>query len=392
MQPSERVAVTLAAMDNAPASGIITALREALEEHWAVHDVRLLLVDYQFSVLQPIEQPERSVSVEGTPAGRAFTAQQPVVASAEVGGVPVWWPVTVRGERLGVLQFHLPIAPGAEEHQELTQLATAVGYALAVAGKETDVYRQAARAQRLTLAAELLWQLLPGRAFAAAEFSIAGQLEPAYHVGGDNFDWSCSLDHLQLSVCDGNGVGGPAALLTTLAVTAIRNARRAGLNLADQACLADQAIYAHHTGRRSLQVLLLEIDLGTGLVKVVDAGSPQLLLLRDNTTELVELDAQLPLGMFDGTSYTEQAIQLRPGDRLIILSDGVHAALSPHQETFGSAKLQRAIHATEGQSPGETVRSLISGLRDHHEGTDLQDDAVVVCLDWIAVRPTPATR
>ena len=48
----------------------------------------------------------------------------------------------------------------------------------------------AARTQRLTLAAEMQWELLPGRSRIRPSFSLAGQLEPAYAVRGDSFDWA----------------------------------------------------------------------------------------------------------------------------------------------------------------------------------------------------------
>lgn len=406
MRPGERVAAMLAAMDRAPASGMMPALRGLLAEQFNARDVQLLLADYRMSVLQPVDRPHTLVWVDSSPAGRTFTTQQPVVGPVADRGALVCLPVTVRGERLGVLQFRLPRVAGtdgqlrvsgvddqprvlgADERQELTQLATTIGYALVVADKETDTYRRVARTERLTLAAELQWQLLPGRACSAAEFSLAGQLEPAYHVGGDNFDWCCADDHLLVSVCDGNGLGTHAALLTTLAVTALRNARRAGADLADQACLADQAVYAQHSGRRFPQMLLLRFDLATGLVRAVDAGSPLLLRLRHGTVKRVELDEQLPLGMFEGTNYTEQEFRVEPGDRLIIVSDGVHAARSPRDEEFGEAKLGRAVRTTGDQAPGEAVRSLIRELVAHHEGEELRDDAVVVCLDWTGQCPT----
>jgi serine phosphatase RsbU (regulator of sigma subunit) len=78
----------------------------------------------------------------------------------------------------------------------------------------------AARTQRLTLAAELQWQLLPGRSRIRPSFSLAGQLEPAYAVRGDSFDWAEHRGRLCLSVLNGMGDGITAALLTSLAVAA----------------------------------------------------------------------------------------------------------------------------------------------------------------------------
>ena len=119
----------------------------------------------------------------------------------------------------------------------------------------------AARTQRLTLAAEMQWELLPGRSRIRPSFSLAGQLEPAYAVRGDSFDWAEQDGRLFLTVLNGLGEGMHAALLTALATYALRNARRAGLELADQAALADQAVFAQHRGDTHVEALLLELDL-----------------------------------------------------------------------------------------------------------------------------------
>ncbi|GAA2113533.1 hypothetical protein GCM10009843_01320 [Nocardioides bigeumensis] len=85
--------------------------------------------------------------------------------------------------------------------------------------------------------------------------------------------------------------------LTTLAVTAARNARRAGLGIVDQACLTDQAIYAHHRGAHSVATLLMSVDIATGRATVVKAGSPDLMSLRNGTQQSVELTEQIPPGI-----------------------------------------------------------------------------------------------
>lgn len=381
-------AALLAMAAGAPAE-VIAILARSLQERFAARRVRLLMVDYRLSTLQPVVEPapaepytSGSVPVEGSDAGRAFASQQPSLVEEDDGFV-LHLPVTVRGDRLGVLQVGLGAPPDAEQRDELAELATALGHALRVASRDTDLFELAARTQRLSLAAEMQWQLLPGRGCAAEHFVLAGQLEPAYHVAGDNFDWCSFPDHLVLSVTDGMGQGTAAALLTSLAVNALRNARRAGLGMADQASLADQALYANYYGERYVATLLLRLDHESGTATVVDAGSPLLLRQRDRDLELLELDKQLPMGMFGDTRYSEQRFQLAPGDRLVIVSDGVHEARSPRQEQFRQARLERQVRATRLLDPSEVARQLIRELLAHHESGALRDDAVVVCLDWL---------
>ena len=58
--------------------------------------------------------------------------------------------------------------------------------------------------------------------------------------------------------------------------------------------------------------------------------------MRGNVTEAIEFDEQLPLGMFGDSRYAVEEFTVEPGDRLIIISDGVHAALSPSGQAYWS--------------------------------------------------------
>lgn len=366
-------------MLRAPSHAVADVSRDLLISRYGAESADLLLIDYRMSVLQPVlgEGPPRPV--EGSPAGRAYLGQRSVVDGADL-----YVPMSVQGaDRVGVLAIRLPDVPDEALLAELAEFATAAAQALVVADQVTDRFRDARRVERLTLAAEMQWQLLPGRSLSRPEFELGGQLEPAYAVRGDTFDWSADAHHLTLVAANGMGDGVRASLLTSLVVGALRNARRAGLGLADQASLADQAVYGQYRGECYVGALLLQFELATGRVRVVDAGSPRLYLLRGGSIQLVPLEAQLPLGMFDGTVYTDQAFTLRRGDRLVILSDGVHDA--PVAEgTYGERALEAILSATRELPPTEAVRRTLADLTGLSAGPDgLGDDAVAVCVDWL---------
>ncbi|MFE6225339.1 MULTISPECIES: PP2C family protein-serine/threonine phosphatase [unclassified Streptomyces] len=364
---------------------LVGVVEDALRERCGVRRVELRLADYGVRTLQLVGQDsgaEPSVPIHDSPQGRAFGSQEPHVVR-EPGELRLHLPVTVRGDRLGVLTAELPpeadlrpLLPG------LAQVCEALGHEILVAERDTDLYVLARRATRLTLAAEMQWQLLPGRACARPEFALAAHLEPAYAIFGDNYDWSVSGGRLTLTVTNGMGEGIEAALLTNLAINALRNARRAGLSLADQAALADQAVYAHYRGEAFVSVLLLSFDLATGEAEAVDAGSPRLWRQRGQTVESVAFEAQLPLGMFEDSVYVPERFAVRPGDRLLFGSDGVYAAVSPAGESYGDRALARALRGTRLLPPAQVPQAVLRELAAHHGGGPLEDDALVVCLDW----------
>ncbi|MEU6387875.1 PP2C family protein-serine/threonine phosphatase [Streptomyces sp. NPDC046939] len=372
---------------------LLDTVRAALSEHYGALRVDLLMADYGLTVLQPVTELPHTAAplpLNDSPAGRAFGSQDPRshVVRGE-GAVDLFLPVTVRGDRLGILSVRVPERRcSPEEIEELTELAEILGREIVVADRDTDVYLQARRASRLTLAAEMQWQLLPGRACTRTEYAIGAQLEPAYAIHGDNFDWAVTSEALTLTITNGMGEGIGAALLTNLAVNALRNARRAGIGLADQAALADQALYAQHRGEEYVSTLLLSFELATGRVQVVDAGSPQLWRQRGMTVEQIPFEAQLPLGMFEETDYVVQEFEVRRGDRLLFVSDGVYAALSETGEEYGERMLARAIQRASLLPASAVPRAILQELAAHLSA-DADDDALVVCLDWFG-RPTEA--
>ncbi|MFE1924881.1 PP2C family protein-serine/threonine phosphatase [Streptomyces asoensis] len=368
------------------------ALRRVLRAHWAVQEAELLLADYGLTVLLPVTSGPngpQAVPVRGSAPGRAFGSQQPYVEEPAAGRARAHLPVTVRGDRLGVLSLTLPV-PDRERLAELTELAELLGHEVVVAQRDTDLYVRARRKDRLTLAAEMQWQLLPARSCDRAEYALGAQLEPAYSVFGDTFDWTASAGRLTVCVTDGMGEGIDAALLTNLGINALRNARRAGVPIEDQAALADQALYAQYRGAAHLAVLLADIELGTGRMRIVDAGSPQLLLQRDRALSPVDLDAQLPLGMFDGTRYTAQEFTLLPGDRLLFVSDGVHGVAGPGGEAYGERALARAAGNASLLPAADVPAAVLRELAGHRGRPEPDDDALVMCLDWFGRRPAPS--
>ncbi|MFD6418113.1 PP2C family protein-serine/threonine phosphatase [Streptomyces sp. NPDC060194] len=375
---------------------LLDAARSAVIRAYEAESVDLFLADYSLTLLRRVSTPpdaeQPSLPLHSSPEGRAFGSQEPYTRiAAEHGAVDVHLPVTVRGDRLGILSVRLPERRSTDEVvAELSDVAELLGHEMIVAERDTDVYLQARRATRLTLAAEMQWHLLPGRACLHDEYAIAAHLEPAYAIHGDNFDWASTSDTLTLTVTNGMGEGIQAALLTNLAVNALRNARRAGIGIADQAALADQALYAQYGGASYVSTLLLSFDLASGKVQVVDAGSPQLWLQRGKTVEPVRFEAQLPLGMFDQSEYVVQEFQVVPGDRLIFVSDGVYATPSPSSgETYGERALARSVHAASLLPAAAVPRAVLRELAVHRD-REPEDDAMVVCVDWFGRRDAEA--
>ncbi|MEV8625258.1 phosphatase [Streptomyces sp. NPDC051079] len=261
---------------------LLDSLRTSLAQQYAASSADLLLVDYGCTSLRPVRPVQtparvRHVPVDTGPVGRVFRTQQPYLFRDDGPTATVCLPVTVRGDRLGVLVVLLPPDRAtAQSVAGLGRVAETLGHALRVADRHTDLYRSTRRTRALTVAGEIQWDTLPGRGCSGPAFDLHAYWEPAYTSGGHLLDWSATEDELLLVVADGAGPGTPAALVSTLALNAIRNARRAGLDLVGQASLTDLSRLKVETAGVTVEGPLATTDnitLATG--KTVIAGTPQ---------------------------------------------------------------------------------------------------------------------
>jgi serine phosphatase RsbU (regulator of sigma subunit) len=363
---------------------LLDLARDYLVEATRVEAVNLLLVDYGEELLSPFG------AYQGVPLGRERVDQGEAgiayrTQDVRVGRVQLGWracvPVSLGAERFGVLDVRLAAEPSPTLIAELERVAMAVAFALAGVGRATDEVERARRGRPLSLPAEMQWELLPRLALEAPEYAVAGTVEPAYDIGGDAFDYAAQPEALMMSVTDAMGHGLQAALLAGLAVAALRNARRRPAGLLEQAAHANRALHEQFGGEQFVTGQMLRVDVPGGTGAVVNAGHPLPRRLRGGLVEPVELEADLPLGVDPKAVYQVQRLTLEPGDRLIMVSDGVLDAAPKAGLAYGAGRLDALLRASGELAPYEVVRLVVREVIAHRAG-DLADDLTVVCLDW----------
>jgi serine phosphatase RsbU (regulator of sigma subunit) len=315
---------------------------------------------------------------DGGPAEQALRTQT-VQVGRTADGWTVLAPVTERGEALGLLEMSLPDEPGADVLAEIARTAHLLGFVVIANRRHTDLFEWGQRSTPFTLPAEIQRRLLPA-AFTCegGAFTLSAWLEPADDIGGDTFDYSLGRDVLHLSVTDAMGHGVASALTATLCVGSLRNTRRHGGSLLDQAVAANTALVEHAADAADegfVTGLLGRVDLRTGVVALVNAGHVGPYLARGGNVARVELPAALPLGLFPDSEYDSTDLPLEPGDRLVLVTDGML------ERNAAAIDLVEAIGETMSLHPRETTRRLADRILDA-TGRQLADDATLLVLDW----------
>ncbi|HEY2762529.1 MAG TPA: GAF domain-containing SpoIIE family protein phosphatase [Pseudonocardiaceae bacterium] len=383
------VGALLRDLDRAPPAELVETCAAWLQQWLSAPGCVLLLADYSEVSLEPVPAGDTAYTTEvqdmlTSPAGRAYREQRRVHHQL---GEPdpvqvVYLPVSIRAERLGVLTVTLPgRGLDGDTAAVLDDVAQVLGYVLTGARRYTDRFEMLRRRRALGLAAEIQWELLPSLAYELPGFSIAGALEPAYDIGGDSFDYAVSAHRLTVSITDGVGRGVRAALLASLTCTAMRNARRSHAGIAEQAHAANQHLAEQFPGPSFVTGLLLELDIDTGAGTILNAGHPPPFVLRDGAVTELAIPPNLPLGLFPTTTYTPHPLQLRPGDRVLLITDGITEAHPIGGPSFGDPRLTDILTTHPHLPPAEFVRHLTRAVVDFRDG-ELTDDATAVCLDW----------
>jgi serine phosphatase RsbU (regulator of sigma subunit) len=301
------------------------------------------------------------------------------VLAEELPGT-VMAPLLLRGRALGLL-----LAVGAGE-APLVALARQAAASLALAGDYTDVFDQTRRRKETSAAAEIQQNLLPPRIARVAGGVLAGNVLPSYEIGGDWFDYIENRDGVWLGIADSTGTGTTAASLSAIALGAFRAKRKFTAEIADVAA----AIHA----------TLLELDIEGAFVNVVLArwhapssrlswltcgDQPPLLISHDGTLEQLSDPDHEGLGL--GGAHREFTVthrRLEPGERLLLLSDGVLERRRRGGGTIGVDGIRAAVSRARDLGAASAVRAIEDAIHDA-SSDQLEDDATVVVF-------APSTR
>lgn len=365
-------------------SGLIGAAAKAL----GASSSRIWLIDHQQRALVPVDAPAdiEPAAVDRTISGRAYATCTVVEVPGDAGAVRLWLPLVNGVDRIGVFEVEAE-GLSSQAREAFRLLASITASEILTRGQYTDAYTVTRRSQAMSLAAELQWQALAPTSFATRDVAIAGMIEPAYHIGGDTFDYAYNDGSLDFGIFDAVGHGLASSLLSTLALAAFRNRRRRGDDLSAICAGIDDAITEHTRDSDYVTGQLAHLDIASGALRWLNAGHPlPLLIRRGRVVGPMSCPPRPPFGLghlFAGNKPTIAEDQLEPYDAVLLYTDGIVEARRIGGSDFGLERLvdfmDRAFAAE--LAPSETLRRLSHAVVDF-QGGSLQDDATTVLVTW----------
>lgn len=280
------------------------------------------------------------------------------------GVEPLW----LRGRVIGLMLYV------GEPATSLDDIAKQGAAALALAGDYTDFAESARRRKPTTAAAEVQLGLLPPRIARVSGAQIAGGLLPSYEVGGDWFDYVENRDGVWLAIADAKGTGAAGAGVSAAVLGALRAARRSGRDLVGAMKAMDEVVGT--LGGRDVTAITARWHAPTGSFAWINRGHPIGHVIDSNgVMSPLEGPVGTPLG--DGSENVVSVVTLEPGDRIVLVTEGITGRTVEGGGAFGVEGLRKAV---EGTGTAAATAMAIQQAVVECWTEPLEDDACLIVL------------
>jgi sigma-B regulation protein RsbU (phosphoserine phosphatase) len=282
--------------------------------------------------------------------------------------------------------------PPVKSGDEVGQLADAFRYMKEslkdYIGKLTETTAAKERIEsELKIAHDIQMGILP-KIFPAfpdrTEFDIYAVIEPAKEVGGDFYDFFFIDDnHFCFVIGDVSGKGVPASLFMAVTKTLIKATASRGINPGDVLTNVNRELNNENDSCMFVTIFCGIIDIQTGLLSFANGGhNLPFITRRDQKAVFLEGKGGLVLGAMEPVLYETSSVQLKPGDTILMYTDGVTEAMAEAGNFYSEERLKSRIDASYGGSVQETVHAIMEGVHSFTKGAPQSDDITLLMIQY----------
>ena len=217
------------------------------------------------------------------------------------------------------------------------------------------------------------------------EFDIYASMTPAKEVGGDFYDFFLvDDDHLCLVMADVSGKGIPAALFMMASKIILASNAKLGKSPAQILADTNAAICSNNHEEMFVTVWLGILELSTGKLTAANAGHEYPVFKNaSGQFELVKDKHGFVIGGIDGARYKEYELQMEPGSKLFLYTDGVPEATDAEQTLFGTERMLAALNKKADAKPEDILEQVHSDVNSFVKDAEQFDDLTMLCVHYI---------
>ena len=216
------------------------------------------------------------------------------------------------------------------------------------------------------------------------EFDLYASMDPAKEVGGDFYDFFLiDEDHLCLVIADVSGKGIPAALFMMACKIILQSCAMLGNSAGEILTRTNEAICSNNPEEMFITVWLGILEISTGRLTAANAGHEYPVLKRaDGVFELFRDKHGFVAGSMAGIKYKEYELQLCPGDKLFVYTDGVREARDADRKQFGTERMLAALNESRDAAPEQILKSVHRAVDAFVKDAEQFDDLTMLCMEY----------
>ncbi len=217
------------------------------------------------------------------------------------------------------------------------------------------------------------------------EFDIYGSMSPAKEVGGDFYDFFfVDENRLVIAIADVSGKGVPAALFMMISKILVQNLALIGHSPKEVLEIANRQICNNNPEDMFVTLWVGMLDVSTGRLVAADAGHEYPVFKQgDGVFELMKDPHGPAIGVMEDVPYREYEVQLEPGDKLFLYTDGVPEATSNDEELFGIDRMVEALRPVGDKAPHEVLDAVNEAVAEFVGEAAQFDDLTMLCLHYL---------
>ena len=238
--------------------------------------------------------------------------------------------------------------------------------------------------EELALASELQKSLLPRETPTDLPLTIAHRYLPFLSVGGDYYDYlTLSPNKVGIIIADASGHGVASAFLTAMMKSSFSHL--AAKTQSPAKLLSKMNEEFCRTIRTDHYITAFYIIIDTEKMECVfsNAGHPKQILIHESGEADLISTAGFFLGTFESTVYEEKRLKLKPGDRLLLYTDGLLETADANMKPFGREQLLDIIRTHNNQDIEMLCNEVITRLLEFMGGESFQDDITILAAEMI---------
>ena len=296
-------------------------------------------------------------------------------------------PLLDGGECVGVIEFLNPIGRAAFTSGDETMVeyfAGLVAAALVRIRAHKAALERAAVQRDLDLARELQGGLLP-KVFPTREeapgIELFARLEPAKEVSGDLYDFfPIEPGKMCFVVGDVSGKGIAAGIFMAVTRTLIRATTVPGRSPLEIMNRVNAQLAKENQASLFVTMILGIVDTATGRMVYGQGGHNPPILVPAQGKPTYEPAGGMPLGVFEDAKFGERELQLKPGETLLVYTDGVTEAMNQAKDLFGEDRLEKAVTGVAHLSPEKIAERVIEQVEGFVLEAERSDDITLLAI------------